>query len=101
MEARGCRLLYLLILLVAACVAVLAADGGRQAATDFQPLVGGMGGGPAVDLAGCPSAFDPRLGNGCSAGTGPIPGGTCFCGRHTGLLSYPPRAGGGGHPIPD
>ena len=112
MEARSRLLFYVLLFLVGASGAVLmvehGADRRRQAATQsFQKLVGGLGFGPVLDLSGCAFGFDPRLDGSCSAAVGPLPGGACFCGRHGGLLSYPPLrrgktngARGGGYAIP-
>ena len=59
------------------------------AGRDFQGLVGGLGFGAALDLEGCPFAFDPRLDGGCAAAVGPVPGGACFCGRHGGPFPVP------------
>ena len=101
-EWRSRGLLCLLAVLVCATAVVLTVDPGRPpgpAAASFQHLVGGLGGGPAVGPGGCLAGFDPRLEGTCSAGLGPVPGGACFCGRHTGLLSYPPGGGGGHSPV--
>jgi hypothetical protein len=70
MESRGAGLLAALLLLsVAACALFLAEGYGRQRrahrSEEFQRLVGGLGFGPAVDLAGCPFGFDPRLDGAC------------------------------------
>lgn len=48
------------------------------ASRDFQRLVGGLGLGPALDLARCAPAFDPRVGATCPERVGPIPGGDVF-----------------------
>jgi hypothetical protein len=61
----------------------------RQAA--FQRLAGGLGLGPAADIARCPFGFDPRLGDACQADLGPIPGGAFFCRHHaSSVLFYRP-----------
>ena len=104
MEARGRAVTILLVVLVIGSGVILAVDpasSGGPAGDSFQLLVGGFGGGPAVGPGGCEFALDPRHENSCSASLGPVPGGGCFCGRHTGLLSHPPRGGGGGYPLPD
>jgi hypothetical protein len=54
----------------------------EAAQREFQQLLGGLGCGPAVNLAECELAFDPRLDGACTADCGPIPGGHWFCGRH-------------------
>jgi hypothetical protein len=104
MEVRGRRLFVLVSALLGATAIVLAADPGTRAdrptGRSFQQLVGGLGGGPAVDLAGCPAGLDSRLDGRCSAGLGPVPGGSCWCGRHTGLLARPATVGAS-HPPPD
>ena len=99
MEARSRLLFYLLLALVGASGAVLLVehriDQRKQSATEsFQKLVGGLGFGSVLDLSGCAFGFDPRLDGCCSASVGPLPGGACFCGRHGGLLSYPPNTKG-------
>ncbi len=98
MQTRAPALLFALVLLVGASVAVLVAED-RAARTraaraeGFQHLVGGVGFGPAVDLSGCAFGFDPRLDGSCAANRGPIPGGACFCPRHAGsVFWYPPLA---------
>jgi hypothetical protein len=64
-------------------------------AHEFQTLVGGLGFGPAVDLARCPNSFDPRLAHRCPADLGPIPGGGFFCPYHAcSIFYYPPLEGG-------
>jgi len=97
-DARGRLLFFALLLLAGACAAVLALDAGTQpgrpAARAFHEQTGGLGFGPAFRVgASGASGFDPRLGGGCGAAAGPLPGGACFCPRHGGLLSYPPRQG--------
>ena len=77
----------------AAGLIVLLEGPGRHAGegADFQRLVGGLGFGPALDLARCPNSFDPRLCPHCPADYGPVPGGGCFCPQHAGsVLAYPP-----------
>ena len=95
----GTRTTYLfgaLALLVGAAVAVLTAEHRNTEvppaqAEAFHRLTGGIGFGPALDLADCPFGFDPRLDGACAADRGPVPGGSCFCPRHAGsLFGYPP-----------
>jgi hypothetical protein len=64
----------------------------RERATDeFQRLVGGLGFGPAVDVARCPFGFDPRLDPDDQEDQEPIPGGYFFCPHHgAGVFAYPP-----------
>jgi hypothetical protein len=62
----------------------------EAAAAEFQRLVGGLGGGPAVELSGCAFNFDPRLGPRCQQDGGPIPGAGPFCPYHgCAVFSYP------------
>jgi hypothetical protein len=87
-------LTLILTLVVAAGVLLVVDNRDRDAeaarAKEFQELVGGLGFGPAVDLARCPCSFDPRLGHRCTADLGPIPGGGCFCPHHAcSVLYYP------------
>lgn len=96
MRARTNGLFVALLVLTGAAAAVLAMErsaGERRArqTAAFQHLTGGLGFGPAVDLAECPFGFDPRLDPACALDRGPIPGGSCFCPRHAGsLFVYPP-----------
>lgn len=95
--------LVVVLALTAAAGAILAlgdrADAGRRPrAEQFQRLVGGLGCGPALDLAACEFSFDPRLCPACSNDSAPVPGGKCFCPYHAGaLLDLPPLPG----PTPD
>ena len=93
-----------LFALTAAAAAVLVSEavGGRERpAAEFQQLVGGLGSGPALDLADCPFAFDPRLAGVCQDEGGPVPGGGCFCPYHAGaVFSCPPRERDGDAPPP-
>jgi hypothetical protein len=93
-----------LLMLTAAAVAVLvseAAAGRERPQAEFQHLVGGLGCGPALDLARCPFAFDPRLAGVCQDEGGPVPGGACFCPYHAGaVFFYPPRERAGDAPLP-
>ena len=74
-----------------AIVALESRDRSRAEAEDFQRLVGGLGFGPALDLARCPNSFDPRLCPHCPADSGPVPGGGRFCPQHAcSVLDYPP-----------
>jgi hypothetical protein len=88
-------------LLVAAATTsflVLAADRSvsprkSERAEEFQRLVGGLGFGPAVDLARCAFTFDPRLCPDCPMQHGPIAGGAHFCPQHAcSILYFPPLA---------
>lgn len=82
-----------LALVVAASAAVAATSRRdvREAARSeaFQTLVGGLGGGAAVDLARCARAFDPRLDDGCAFRTHPVPAGGAYCAH--GLAGLPGR----------
>lgn len=89
------------VVVVAAVAALVAAaalalgtssrrDPAEAARSDaFQALVGGLGGGPAVDLARCARAFDPRLDDGCAFRTHPVPAGGAYCAH--GLAGLPDR----------
>jgi hypothetical protein len=94
---RGSFVLLALILTLAlATGGVLGVDDWlqqRQAerAEEFQRLVGGLGFGPAVDLARCAFSFDPRLCSGCPQDLGPIPGGVYFCPQHACSILFYPR----------
>jgi hypothetical protein len=95
-ETRSSGLFFVLLVLLGAAVVVFVferkGESHRKTQREaFQRLVGGLGFGPATDLAGCAFGFDPRLDGSCSEECGPIPGGACFCPRHAGsLLVYPP-----------
>jgi hypothetical protein len=93
-----------LFVLTAAAAAVLVSEAvGRRErpAAEFQHLVGGLGCGPALDLARCPFAFDPRLAGVCQGEGGPVPGGACFCPYHAGAVFFsPPRERDGDAPPP-
>jgi hypothetical protein len=105
MESRGTGLLIALLVLAGVTGAVLAVEawggqGRQRRAEEFQRLVGGLGFGPALDLADCPFGFDPRLDGACGEDRGPVPGGRCFCPRHAGaVLSYPPLGHGLALPV--
>jgi hypothetical protein len=92
--SRGPLLLAAFVSAVAvAAVAALLADGPRQRrqaeeARQFQRLVHGLGFGPALDLADCVQAFDPRLSPDCSQQDGPLPGGVYFCPQHACSIFY-------------
>ncbi|HEX3150039.1 MAG TPA: hypothetical protein VHR66_18325 [Gemmataceae bacterium] len=85
--------------LLLATIALMASDSSRtpaheQKAAEFQRLVGGLGGGPAVDLSTCAFSFDPRLCPECPINYESVPGAACFCPRHgCSILYYPPLAG--------
>ncbi len=91
---KGFGLPVALVLLAGAAAAVLTAEGRDRSAAraeEFQRLVGGVGFGPALDLSACAFGLDPRLDGSCSADSGPVPGGACFCPRHCGsVFSFPP-----------
>ncbi len=95
MDARGVRLLLVLLMLVGVTAGVLFFEARQESvrqtqAEEFQRLVGGMGFGPASDWEDCPFSFDPRLGGSCGLNSGPLPGGSCFCPRHAeSIFSYP------------
>lgn len=58
---------------------------------NFQNLVGGLGFGPAQDLAHCPFHFDPRLGRCRQDEWGPLADGASLCPHHGGsVFCYPP-----------
>lgn len=48
----------------------------------LQPLVRGLGGGPAVNLTGDAALFDSRLAPQCAWRHDPLPGGDLFCPFH-------------------
>jgi hypothetical protein len=58
----------------------------EERARQFHALVGGLGFGPAYDLAECAFSFDPRLCPTCPNDVGPIPGGMVFCPHHAGAV---------------
>ena|SRR5438132_2963378 len=96
MSNAGTLLLVLILGATVAAGAVVGLDA-RPAHTQeaqaraFHRLVGGLGFGPAVDLARCEFAFDPRLCPACSEDIGPIPGGMFFCPYHAAsVFDYPP-----------
>jgi hypothetical protein len=79
--------LAVLAVLTAAALAALAVDPWLAVAGDgpsaaFQRLAGGLGAGPATDLARCGFSFDPRLLPSCPHWLGPLPGGGWFCRCH-------------------
>jgi len=95
--SKSSRVLLVLIVALAlgaaAALSVCARPDARhdEHARQFHRLVGGLGFGPAVDLARCEFAFDPRLCPACSEDTGPIPGGMFFCPYHaSSVFDYPP-----------
>src|SRR5262245_16141861 len=60
----------------------------------YQRLVGGLGFGPALNLARCPFSFDPRLAGHCAENDGAVPGGERFCPHHAcSLFHYAPLDG--------
>ena len=60
----------------------------RSESQGFQTVTGGLGLGPALNLAECSLAFDPRLGNVCDANCGPLIAGGFFCSRHAHSVFY-------------
>lgn len=72
----------LIAALTCAAILLVLCDRPRSRAVEFQQLVGGLGMGPAVDLARCAFSFDPRLCPDCPWNHEPIPGGACFCPHH-------------------
>jgi hypothetical protein len=97
MKTHGPLLLVVLVTaLTVGAGAVLVCEQRRQGAREvrareFQRLVGGLGGGPAVDLSRCAFSFDPRLCPHCPQDDGPIPAGAAFCPHHAcSILYYPP-----------
>jgi hypothetical protein len=96
MAARGFGLLgVVLVLLIGTGVILLVENqtsGDRdQQATAFQHLVGGLGFGPALNLADCAFTFDPRCDGRCAYDVGPLPGGACFCPHHAGAVLFYPQ----------
>ena len=91
MKSRISILFVVLLVLVGATVAVPIAENRRPYhGEQFQHLVGGLGFGSALDLSEDAFAFDPRLDGLCEWEYGPIPGGSCFCPRHTlSIFFYP------------
>jgi hypothetical protein len=81
---RGAAILLTVtcVLVVVAGLSVALADRPTARSSEFQQLVGGLGGGPALDLWSCPNGFDPCLEADCSLDVGPIPGGKVFCSCH-------------------
>jgi hypothetical protein len=82
------------VALVVSAVAVVGVGARREPAAAarseaFQALVGGLGGGPAITLARCARAFDPRLDDGCAFRTHPVPAAADYCAH--GLAGCPDR----------
>ena len=88
--------LALILALATAAGVALALDarpreGGQRQVQEFHQLVGGLGFGPALDLATCAFSCDPRLCPACPHDCGPVPGGMVFCPHHAcSILDYPP-----------
>jgi hypothetical protein len=81
------------LFLAAANVVIL--DSATQArrmkySEDFQRLVGGLGFGPALELASCPARFDPRLDPGGADGDDFLLGLARDCPQHGGSIFYYP-----------
>lgn len=73
-------------LLVLATAAVVAEsgrgdDGRASRGAEFQRLTGGLGLGPATDLARCERSFDARIGGACAEHADLVPGGALPCGH--------------------
>jgi hypothetical protein len=100
---RAPALLLMLLATLTAAAGACLVIGSRPAAgrDDFQRLVGGLGGGPALDLAPCPFAFDPRLDSACAEDYGPVPAGTSLCPYHACSVFEGPSADRGGADAPD
>ena len=100
--SRAPAVLFTLIVgLAAAAGAALAAGarppaGAEERAREFQQLVGGLGGGPALDLDRCASGFDPRLCPARLGDGGPVPGAALFF-----PVGAPPPPPGGDQGPPD
>lgn len=95
MRQRPRNLLIGIALVTVAATAVLTVDqflpARRPHAEEFQRLLGGLGLGPAIDLAGCPMCFDPRVSFICREDVGALPGGRFFCRHHAcSVLRLPP-----------
>jgi hypothetical protein len=95
--SKAPTLLWALLLILATAAGTALALGTRPSAEEdqrlqeFYRLVGGLGFGPALDLAPCEFSFDPRLCPACANDCGPIPGGMFFCPHHAcSILDYPP-----------
>lgn len=72
----------LLVLSAVAVVAAAGGDAGRAArGAEFQRVVGGLGLGPATDLARCERSFDSRIGGACAEHVDLVPGGALPCGH--------------------
>ncbi len=93
--------LALLLTLTAAAGAVLAFGarppaGVQRRAAEFQRLTGGLGFGPALDLAKSEFSFDPRLSPACSYDVGPVPGAVFLCPYHaSAVVDYAPLSAEG------
>lgn len=95
MSGRGPSVVVALVLALAAAATAAVASTSRRdpkeaaRSAEFQTLVGGLGGGPAIDLARCARAFDRRLDDGCAFRTHPVPAGGAYCAH--GLAGLPGR----------
>src|SRR5437868_15280170 len=93
MQPKAPLVVFFLIVALAISAAIMIGVQSRKnappaSAAEFQQLIGGLGFGPAVDLARCPNSFDPRLCARCSRDRGPIPGGRRLCPQHAGSIFY-------------
>ena len=100
--SRAPAVVFALVLaLTAAAGAVLALGarapaGAERRAEEFHRLTGGLGFGPARDLAQCELSFDPRLCPACPDDVGPVPGGVFFCPYHaSAVVDYAPLSAKG------
>jgi hypothetical protein len=80
-----------LVVVAAALVAPRSDDARAARSLEFQRIVGGLGAGPALDLAACVPDFDPRVGAVCGGATDPVPGGTAFCAHRGGTALFRAR----------
>jgi hypothetical protein len=98
---KSILVLATIIILVSAALALLVVDAGMQPhraerSEDFQRLVGGLGFGPALDLARCPAGFDPRLDSGGTDSDQILLGPARICPQQGGsIFHYPPLARSG------
>lgn len=84
MPARRAVLGGAVLVAAAACVVVSSAHGDAERSArgaEFQRLFGGLGLGPATDLARCEPSFDARIGGACADRLEPVPGGVLPCGH--------------------
>ncbi|MBM4072990.1 MAG: hypothetical protein FJ271_29300 [Planctomycetes bacterium] len=97
MKRSGPRFIFVgILMLTMLAAAALTADNlslarRRSHADEFQRLLGGLGLGPSVDLAGCPMCFDARASFACKEDEGALPGSKFLCRHHAcSVLRYRP-----------